>query len=97
MLSKIPNAAVMVPSGSGKSTLKSIIGGIEPPTSGQVILDGVDIANLSDDQRTVLRRRKIGFVFQAGNYYSNKSRMTLAFVTSASVKLASRPSCGYVS
>ena len=59
--------AVMGPSGSGKSTLMSIIGGIEPPTSGQVILDGVDMANLSDDQRTVMRRRKIGFVFQAFN------------------------------
>ena len=59
--------AVMGPSGSGKSTLMSIIGGIEPPTRGQVIIDGVDIANLSDDQRTILRRRKIGFVFQAFN------------------------------
>jgi len=59
--------AVMGPSGSGKSTLMSIIGGIEPPTSGRVILDGVDIANLSDDERTLLRRRKIGFVFQAFN------------------------------
>ena len=59
--------AVMGPSGSGKSTLMSIIGGIEPPTSGQVIIDGVDIANLNDDQRTIMRRRKIGFVFQAFN------------------------------
>ena len=52
--------AVMGPSGSGKSTLMSIIGGIEPPTSGHVIIDGVDIANLNDDQRTIMRRRKIG-------------------------------------
>lgn len=59
--------AVMGPSGSGKSTLLSIIGGIEPPTSGQVIIDGVDIASLNDDQRTIMRRRKIGFVFQAFN------------------------------
>lgn len=59
--------AVMGPSGSGKSTLMSIIGGIEPPTSGQVLLDGVDIANLNDDERTLLRRRKIGFVFQSFN------------------------------
>ncbi len=59
--------AVMGPSGSGKSTLMSIIGGIEPPTSGSVLLDGKDIANLNDDQRTLLRRRKIGFVFQAFN------------------------------
>lgn len=59
--------ALMGPSGSGKSTLMSIIGGIEPPTTGQVILDGVDIATLNDDERTLLRRRKIGFVFQAFN------------------------------
>ncbi len=59
--------ALMGPSGSGKSTLLSILGGIEPPTSGEVSLDGVDIANLTDDARTLLRRRKIGFVFQAFN------------------------------
>lgn len=59
--------ALMGPSGSGKSTLMSIIGGIEPPTSGQVFLDGVDISTLDDDERTILRRRKIGFVFQAFN------------------------------
>lgn len=59
--------ALMGPSGSGKSTLMSIIGGIEPPSSGQILLDGVDISTLDDDQRTLLRRRKIGFVFQAFN------------------------------
>jgi putative ABC transport system ATP-binding protein len=59
--------ALMGPSGSGKSTLMSIIGGIEPPTSGQVLLDGVDLSTLDDDQRTLMRRRKIGFVFQAFN------------------------------
>jgi putative ABC transport system ATP-binding protein len=59
--------ALMGPSGSGKSTLMSIIGGIEPPSSGQVLLDGIDIANLDDDQRTLLRRRKVGFIFQAFN------------------------------
>jgi putative ABC transport system ATP-binding protein len=59
--------ALMGPSGSGKSTLMSIIGGIEPPTSGQVLLDGIDLGTLDDDQRTLMRRRKIGFVFQAFN------------------------------
>ena len=59
--------ALMGPSGSGKSTLMSIIGGIEPPSSGQVFLDGVDISTLDDDQRTLLRRRKIGFVCHAFN------------------------------
>lgn len=59
--------ALMGPSGSGKSTLMSIIGGIESPSSGQVLLDGVDIGQLDDDQRTLLRRRKVGFIFQAFN------------------------------
>lgn len=59
--------ALMGPSGSGKSTLMNIIGGIEPPTSGQVLLDGIDLGTLDDDQRTLMRRRKIGFVFQAFN------------------------------
>jgi len=59
--------ALMGPSGSGKSTLMSIIGGIEPPTSGEVLVDGIDLGRLDDDQRTIMRRRKIGFVFQAFN------------------------------
>jgi putative ABC transport system ATP-binding protein len=59
--------ALMGPSGSGKSTLMSIVGGIEPPTSGDVMLEGVNISHLTDDQRTLLRRRRIGFIFQAFN------------------------------
>jgi putative ABC transport system ATP-binding protein len=59
--------ALMGPSGSGKSTLMSIVGGIEPPTRGDVMLEGVNIAKLTDDQRTLLRRRRIGFIFQAFN------------------------------
>jgi putative ABC transport system ATP-binding protein len=59
--------ALMGPSGSGKSTLMSIVGGIEPPTSGEVFLEGTDIARLNDDARTLLRRRRIGFIFQAFN------------------------------
>ena len=59
--------ALMGPSGSGKSTLMNIIGGIEPPSSGQVLLDGMDIGKLDDEQRTLLRRRRVGFIFQAFN------------------------------
>lgn len=62
--------AVMGPSGSGKSTLLSLLGGLERPTSGQVLLEGVDLASLNDTDRTVMRRRSLGFVFQAFNLIS---------------------------
>lgn len=55
------------PSGSGKTTLLNVIGGIEPPTSGQVTVAGVDLAGLDDDGRTAYRRDQVGFVFQFFN------------------------------
>jgi putative ABC transport system ATP-binding protein len=58
-------AAVMGPSGSGKSTLLGLLAGLDSPTSGQVLLDGEDITQLSEDRMAVLRGQKIGFVFQA--------------------------------
>ena len=54
-------------SGSGKSTLLHLIGGLDYPTSGKVFIDDVDIYNLKDDERTIFRRRNIGFVFQNYN------------------------------
>lgn len=54
-------------SGSGKSTLLHLLGGLDYPTSGKVIIDGTDIYALKDDERTIFRRRNIGFVFQAYN------------------------------
>ncbi len=59
--------AVMGPSGSGKSTLLHLIGGLDRPTAGQVRLGGEDLASLSDDPLTLIRRRKIGYVFQFFN------------------------------
>ncbi len=59
--------AVMGPSGSGKSTLLHILGCLDQPTSGEVILDGVAVSRLSDDAATKLRREKTGFVFQFFN------------------------------
>lgn len=59
--------AIVGPSGSGKSTLMSLLGAILAPTSGQVFLEGTDFATLNDRQRTLLRRKRIGFVFQAFN------------------------------
>ena len=59
--------AVMGPSGSGKSTLMHILAGLDRPTSGRVVLDGVDITRMSEKKLTLFRRDKIGFVFQFFN------------------------------
>jgi putative ABC transport system ATP-binding protein len=58
-------AAVMGPSGSGKSTLLGLLAGLDSPTTGQVLLDGEDITQLSEDRMAVLRGQKVGFVFQS--------------------------------
>jgi putative ABC transport system ATP-binding protein len=59
--------AIMGPSGSGKSTLLTIAGSLEQATSGQVLVDGVDLATLSRSERARMRRRSIGYVFQDFN------------------------------
>lgn len=61
--------AIMGPSGCGKSTLLHLLGGLLSPTSGSIIIDGEDLAKVSDAQRTDIRRRKIGFVFQRFNLF----------------------------
>src|SRR5438445_7050515 len=58
---------IVGPSGSGKSTLFYLLGGLTQATSGRVIIDGEDFAKLSDAERTEMRKRKIGFVFQKFN------------------------------
>lgn len=60
-------AAIVGKSGSGKSTLLHMIGGLDRPTDGKVIIDGKDIFSLKDEQLAIFRRRKIGFIFQ---YYN---------------------------
>ena len=57
--------AVVGASGSGKSTLLHVMGGVDTPNQGNVIVDGKDITRLTDEEMSVFRRRKIGFVFQA--------------------------------
>ena len=59
--------AIMGPSGSGKSTLMHLLAGLDRPTSGSVVVDGQELANLDDKRLTALRRDKLGFVFQAFN------------------------------
>lgn len=57
--------AIMGPSGSGKSTLLGLLAGLDTPTSGQLLLDGEDIAGVPEDRMAEIRGRKIGFVFQS--------------------------------
>ena len=59
--------AIVGPSGSGKSTLFNILGGLAPPTSGTVSIDGQDLAKLNDAGRTELRKKAVGFIFQKYN------------------------------
>ena len=59
--------AIVGTSGSGKSTLLNMIGGLDLPTAGKVIVDGKELSTLNDEQLTIFRRRKIGFIFQNYN------------------------------
>lgn len=65
--------SIMGPSGSGKSTLLYILGGLDTPTSGHVLLNGMDISRFGDEKMSRFRRYKIGFVFQFYNLIPNLS------------------------
>lgn len=67
--------AIMGPSGSGKTTLLNLIGCLDKPTSGKVILDGVDITDMPEGSLHEIRREKIGFVFQSFNLIQNLSAL----------------------
>jgi putative ABC transport system ATP-binding protein len=66
-VAKAEFVAIVGPSGSGKSTLFNILGGLTPPTSGAVSIDGRDLSSMTDAERTELRKSKVGFVFQKYN------------------------------
>ena len=70
---EIEFVSIMGSSGSGKSTLLHVIGGLLSPTGGRVFVRGEDITSMSDSQRTDLRRREIGFVFQRFNLFPTLS------------------------
>ena len=67
--------AIMGPSGAGKSTMLNLICGLDVPTAGRVCIEGTDLSQLSDDQRTRLRREKVGMIFQSFNLLPTLSAM----------------------
>ncbi len=88
---------IMGPSGSGKTTLLTMLGGLLRPTSGSILIDGTDIAGLSDAQLTPIRRKSVGFIFQSFNLWETLSveenielTLNMAGVSGASAKNRAR-------
>lgn len=75
--------AIMGPSGCGKSTLLHLVGGLQKPTTGRIYVNGVEIGSVSDAERTEIRRRSMGFVFQRFNLFP-------ALTAEDNIKLAKR-------
>jgi len=67
--------AIMGPSGSGKSTLLNLIGALDRQTSGKVLIDGIDLRKLGEDKLSILRNRKLGFVYQSFNLIQRLTSM----------------------
>lgn len=84
--------AIIGPSGSGKSTLFNILGGLAPPTAGDVMIDGVNLRHLSENGRTELRQKKIGFVFQKYNLLPTLTARDNIAIAQTLAGVTSRPS-----
>ena len=76
--------AVMGRSGSGKSTLLALVAGLDRPTSGEILIDGQSIRALSESELALLRRHKIGFVFQSFQLLPNMTALENVQLTSSS-------------
>jgi putative ABC transport system ATP-binding protein len=83
--------AVIGPSGSGKSTLFHILGGLAPPTTGEVWIDGIDLRKMRESERTEMRQRKIGFVFQKYNLLPTLSAQDNIELARAIAKVSADP------
>ncbi|CAJ1193369.1 putative ABC transporter ATP-binding protein YknY [Companilactobacillus paralimentarius] len=77
---------ILGPSGAGKSTVLNILGGMDTPTEGQVIIDGTDIATFSERELTTYRRNDVGFIFQFYNLIPNLTTKENVELASAIVK-----------
>ena len=84
-------AAILGPSGSGKSTLLGLMAGLDRPTRGEVLLDGAPVHAMSEDDLALLRRRKVGFVFQS---YQLLGNMTARENVLLPLELAGHPDAG---
>lgn len=84
--------AVIGPSGSGKSTFFHVLGGLAAPTSGDVFVDGVNLRDMTDGQRTEMRQRKVGFVFQKYNLLPTLSARDNIQMAQALAKYPPKPS-----
>ncbi len=83
--------AVIGPSGSGKSTLFHILGGLAPPSAGEIFIDGVDLLKLSENERTEMRRTKVGFVFQKYNLLPTLTARDNIAIAQALAGVSSQP------
>jgi putative ABC transport system ATP-binding protein len=87
--------SIVGPSGSGKSTLFHIIGGLTPPTSGQVRVGDQDLSHMTDAQRTAMRKRTVGFVFQKFNLLPNLTARDNIAIARHIAEMAQKPTAEF--